>query len=80
MSENPGGAFSWGFYAIGTILILLGIAFFIIPLLARTGSLSGIRVPWIILYVYNRDGFYFVTSPILIILSVIVFLILALRR
>jgi hypothetical protein len=37
--------------------------------LERLPSLES--VPWILLYVYRRDGFVFVTSPILIIISVL---------
>jgi hypothetical protein len=28
-------------------------------------------VPWIVFYVFRRDGFVFVTSPILIIISIL---------
>jgi len=29
------------------------------------------KVPWIILWVYRRDGFFFATSPLLIIISAV---------
>lgn len=62
-------ASSTSFYAIGILLVLLGIAFILIPLAGR--SLSNVKIPWIILYTYNSGGFYFATSPILIIISLV---------
>jgi hypothetical protein len=29
------------------------------------------KLPWILIWVYRKNGFYFVTSPLLIILSII---------
>ena len=80
MSQNADLSSNWAFYSIGALFILLGIAFFLIPLLARSGSLSGIKIPWIILYVYNSNGFYFATSPILIIVSIAGIILAMLRR
>jgi uncharacterized membrane protein len=55
---------------LGIILMVLGALLFVAPLvLERMPSLES--VPWIFLYVYRRDGFVFVTSPILIIFSVL---------
>jgi uncharacterized membrane protein len=55
---------------LGIILMVLGALLFVAPLvLERLPSLES--VPWIFLYVYRRDGFVFVTSPILIIISVL---------
>jgi uncharacterized membrane protein len=55
---------------LGIILMVLGALLFVAPLvLERLPSLES--VPWILLYVYRRDGFVFVTSPILIIISVL---------
>ncbi len=55
---------------LGIILIILGILLFIVPiLLPRIPSLE--KIPWIIIYVYRSDGFIFVTSPILIIISIL---------
>lgn len=52
------------------MFLVLGALLFLMPfILERLPSLD--KVPWIILYVYRRDGFVFVTSPILIIISVI---------
>jgi len=62
----------------GALLLVLGAILFILPMvLERLPSLE--KVPWIILYVYRSDGFVFVTSPILIIISVLSFLLYILR-
>lgn len=53
---------------LGILLMLLGALVFILPfLLERLPSLEG--VPWLLVYVYRSGTFTFVTSPILIILS-----------
>ncbi len=58
----------------GAMLIVLGVLLFAMPLiLERIPSLESI--PWIILYVYRKDGFIFVTSPILIIVTILSFLL-----
>jgi len=55
---------------LGIMLMVLGALLFVAPLvLERMPSLE--RVPWILLYVFRRDGFVFVTSPILIIISIL---------
>jgi hypothetical protein len=54
----------------GLILILLGIILIAIPFLAKV-SPSIEKLPTLLVWVYRSDGFYFVTSPILIIISVI---------
>jgi uncharacterized membrane protein len=55
---------------LGIVLMVLGVLLFIAPLvLEKMPSLES--VPWILLYVYRRDGFVFVTSPILIIISIL---------
>lgn len=66
------------FYWTGIMLVLLGIAFIMIPLLGR--SLSNVKIPWLILYTYNKGGVFFATSPILIIISLVGFLVAFLRR
>ena len=63
---------------LGVVLIVLGVLFFIAPLLLeKMPSLE--RAPWIILYVYRTDGFIFATSPILIIVSIVSLLLWLLR-
>jgi uncharacterized membrane protein len=55
---------------LGIMLMVLGALLFVAPLvLERMPSLES--VPWILLYVFRRDGFVFVTSPILIIVSIL---------
>ena len=58
------------FTSMGWILILLGAIFVALPYFTRLVP-SIERIPWIILYVYKRDGFYFATSPLLIVISLI---------
>ncbi len=59
-------AFTW----MGLILIVLGFFLILIPYVARYLP-SVEKIPPIILYVYRRDGFYFATSPLLIVISLI---------
>jgi len=80
MSQNADLSNNWAFYSLGALFILLGVALFLIPLIARSGALSGVKIPWIILYVYHSDGFYFATSPILIIISIAGIILAMLRR
>jgi len=55
---------------LGIMLMFLGALLFIAPiLLEKMPSLESI--PWIILYVYRKDGFVFVTSPLLIMISIV---------
>lgn len=58
------------FQFVGLMFIALGAILFLLPfLLDRVPALE--RVPWIILYVYRKNGFVFATSPLLLIISVI---------
>ncbi|MFN4133431.1 MAG: hypothetical protein ACK4GQ_03580 [Candidatus Hadarchaeales archaeon] len=57
--------FTW----VGIALILAGVAFVVIPILGKYIDVSSIPA-WLI-YVYHSDGFYFVTSPLLIVLSLL---------
>lgn len=77
----PSFSSDWSFYVIGLLLVLLGIAFILVPLLGRSVAAGNVKIPWLILYVYNKGGFYFVTSPLLVIISLIGILIaLIIRR
>lgn len=67
------------FTSLGWILIVLGVLFVALPYLVRVFP-SIDRVPWWVLWVYKRDGFYFATSPLLIILSLLSVLLSYLRR
>jgi hypothetical protein len=58
------------FTILGLLLIVSGLLLVLLPFLAcHLPSLE--KLPWIILWVYRRDGFYFATSPLLIIVSLI---------
>jgi len=74
--------FCWLFILMGLSLILLGEVLILLPFLVDFPSvlkkLEG--VPWILIYVYSSSDFCFVTSPILIIISVILVLLGALKR
>jgi len=68
-------SFAW----VGIVMILLGVLLVAIPYLIR--YLPEVeRLPPILVYVYRRDGFYFATSPILIIVSIACILASLLRR
>ncbi len=67
------------FTALGLLLIVCGLILVLIPVIARyLPSLD--KLPWIILWVYRKNGFYFATSPLLIIISVISLLLSLLRH
>ena len=54
----------------GLVLVVLGALLFILPMiLERMPSLE--EIPWIFIYVYRSGNFTFVTSPILIIISLV---------
>ena len=54
---------------VGILCMLLGALLFLAPiLLEQLPSLS--NLPWILLYIYRQDGFVFITSPLLLIISV----------
>jgi hypothetical protein len=62
------------FTTLGLVLIACGLILVALPFVIRSmPSLE--KVPWIILWVYRRDGFFFATSPLLIIISVLSLLI-----
>jgi hypothetical protein len=58
------------FTVMGLILILSGLVLVLLPIVARHIP-SFDRLPWILVWVYRKDGFYFVTSPLLIIISLV---------
>ncbi len=63
---------------LGIALILIGVALVLLPIVGKYVDLS--QVPSWLIYVYHSDGFYFVTSPILIVLSLIALAVFLLRR
>lgn len=63
---------------LGVTLIIVGAILVALPLLAKyTPSLE--KLPSILVYVYHRDNFYFVTSPILILISIVSIVIFLIR-
>jgi len=51
---------SWekAFIGLGILLILLGLAFIAVPLIAKhLPTISLERIPWILLWVYCKDNF-----------------------
>ena len=63
------------FTLLGVLLIVLGVVALLLPYLLQTDLLKRLeQLPPILVYFYHRDGFYFATSPLLIIVSVAYFL------
>ncbi|MDI6642879.1 MAG: hypothetical protein QMD95_02375 [Candidatus Hodarchaeaceae archaeon] len=63
---------------LGIALILIGVAFVLLPIIGK--YVDFLQVPSWLVYVYHSDGFYFVTSPILIVLSLLAFITFLLTR
>ena len=63
---------------LGISLILIGIAIVLVPIVGRYIDLSQVP-PWLI-YIYQSNGFYFVTSPLLLMLSIAAFIVYFLMR
>jgi len=58
--------------------MLVGVALVLFPMIGRYIDLS--KIPSWLVYVYQSDGFYFVTSPLLLLLSLAAFVIFLLHR
>jgi hypothetical protein len=67
------------FSTIGWMLILLGVIFVTLPYLTKIFP-SIEKIPWYIVWVYKKDGFYFATSPILIFISLLSFILHIIRN
>ena len=63
---------------LGIALILVGAALVLLPILGKYIDLS--RIPSWLIYIYRSDGFYFITSPILLALSAIALIAYLLTR
>ncbi len=59
---------------LGIFLILIGALFVTLSLANELIDFSSL--PWWLVYVYKRNGFYFVTSPALILLVSIILLLM----
>lgn len=58
--------------SMGIIFIVIGVALIMIPLIVKMiPSISIEKIPWILLWVYRKDGFTFATSPLLIIIGIL---------
>jgi hypothetical protein len=63
------------FTLLGILFIVLGVMALLLPYLLQANLLRRLEeLPPILVYVYHRDGFYFATSPLLIVVSVVYFL------
>jgi len=63
------------FTLLGIILIVLGVMAFLLPYLLQADLLRRLKeLPPVLVYIYHHDGFYFATSPLLIIVSIAYFL------
>jgi len=63
---------------LGIALILIGAALVLLPVVGKYVDLS--QIPSWLIYVYHSDGFYFVTSPLLLLLSLVSFIVFLLKR
>jgi hypothetical protein len=63
---------------LGVAFVLIGVALIALPLLGRHIDFSKIP-PWLV-YVHRGDGFYFVTSPFLLLLSILSLAIYLLKK
>ena len=69
------------FTQLGIALILTGIAIVVIPLVINLlPAIDVEKIPWLLLYVYRSDNFFFATSPILLLIGLLFFLRALLRR
>jgi hypothetical protein len=59
-------------------LILVGVALVLLPVIGKYVDFS--QVPSWLIYIYHSDGFYFVTSPFLILLSLVALVVYLLTR
>ncbi len=63
---------------LGFALVLIGLALMAAPLLVRYFDVG--HLPSWILYMYRSNGFYFITSPLLLILSLLSFVLYLLTK
>jgi len=69
------------FIIFGVTLILIGIALILVPIIVKLfPSVNVEKIPWFLLYIYRKNGFFFATSPILIIIGIAYFLWVFLRK
>ena len=69
------------FTSFDIMLISIGIALVLIPIIIKLIPQADTeKIPGFLLYVYRKDGFFFATSPLLIIIGIVCFLWSLLRR
>jgi hypothetical protein len=69
------------FSALGVMLVLMGIVLILIPIIVKlVPEIDVEKIPWFLLYIYHKDGFFFATSPLLILIGIIYFLWAFLHR
>lgn len=52
---------------IGVSFIVIGVILMVIPFLAKHITLETLKkIPWWVIWIYKRNSFYLVTSPLLI--------------
>ncbi|MCP8315252.1 MAG: hypothetical protein H3Z52_02005 [archaeon] len=61
----------------GILLILIGLALVLLPIIANyLPSIEKLeKLPPILIYVYRSENFYFITSPLLILISLILLIL-----
>lgn len=65
------------FIGLGVFFIIMGIALIAIPMIIKWLSSFQFeripleKIPWIFLWIHESNGFWFATSPILIIIGII---------
>lgn len=63
---------------LGVALILIGVALVLFPILGKYIDFS--QVPSWLINIYHNNGFYFVTSPLLLMLSLATVIVYFLTR
>ena len=61
----------------GILLIIIGLALVLLPIIANyLPSIEKLeKLPPILIYVYRSENFYFITSPLLILISLILLIL-----
>jgi len=73
---------AYQFFTIsGILLILIGLALVLLPIIANyLPSIERLeKLPPILIYVYRSENFYFITSPLLILISLILLILYIIR-
>ena len=61
---------------LGYFFLLIGLLLVLLPEIAKRFNLFSLEnIPWFIIYAYKSNNFTFITSPLLIILSLFAFVV-----